>query len=495
MFKKATFVFSLAMILCLAVSGLASAQPLPVGNGKVFTVYPTGVDDTDNLLAAFAQAKAAGPGSTVQLAPGNFFIRMITIEDFDGYFKGAGQDVTIIDTFADQECQSTADHNIPSLIMFYRGYPRVSDMTITITPEKPCLPWTMVWWGWVLEWQWMDGLQIVAGYFNPATDCEKLVTVPVSGLVERVTIAGLGPWVENYSMMFALNMGGAMSIQDISEWDCKYPYKVAQGEFTVRQVYIRDAYVGMHQIGLVNSKVTLGGSPEDANQMQWCDVGIWNDTMSGSILEASYNQTETGTGIWVDGGNQLSIYNIHHNNLLTGWGTGIELIDMANSDPSDPNHAAQMKVNVHHNHISITQWGGWGIWGEYLEGGVIHQNVIDGDSDWAMIYGLLGPTKGVRIMGNDLSNFTSSNPPYKIQLGPGTEQYRVTVSEPDSVLDLGTGNLVNEVPRRQNWSYTPAFLASLNQKITAFPFNRFPQVRGMNLLAPVNYIYMPLIQR
>lgn len=154
-----------------------------------------------------------------------------------------------------------------------------------------------------------------------------------------------------------------------------------------------------------------------------------------------------------------------------------------------------MKVNVHHNHISITQWGGWGIWGEYLEGGVIHQNVIDGDSDWAMIFGLLGLTRGVRIMGNDLSNFTSSNDPYKIQLGPGTEQYRVTVTEPDSVLDLGTGNLVNEAPRRRNWSYTPAFLASLNQKITAFPFNRFPKVMGMNLLTPVNYIYMPLIQR
>ncbi|MDZ7608609.1 MAG: hypothetical protein U5K79_24170 [Cyclobacteriaceae bacterium] len=29
--------------------------------GPVFKVYPTGVDDTENLVQAFADAKAAGP--------------------------------------------------------------------------------------------------------------------------------------------------------------------------------------------------------------------------------------------------------------------------------------------------------------------------------------------------------------------------------------------------------------------------------------------------
>jgi len=63
----------------------------------VFLVEPTGVDDTANLQAAFDAAVAAGPGSVVELAEGNFYLsKGIVVEDFGGTFRGQGSDKSVI---------------------------------------------------------------------------------------------------------------------------------------------------------------------------------------------------------------------------------------------------------------------------------------------------------------------------------------------------------------------------------------------------------------
>jgi len=63
----------------------------------VFKVYPNGIDDTEALMQAFNDAKAAGPGAVVQLSEGLFKIGFLDeIFDFNGYFLGAGKDKTIV---------------------------------------------------------------------------------------------------------------------------------------------------------------------------------------------------------------------------------------------------------------------------------------------------------------------------------------------------------------------------------------------------------------
>ena len=58
--------------------------------GKVFKVHPTnGTDITADLKQAFDDAKAAGPGSVVQLPKGNFELGFIEIDEFYGSFVGA----------------------------------------------------------------------------------------------------------------------------------------------------------------------------------------------------------------------------------------------------------------------------------------------------------------------------------------------------------------------------------------------------------------------
>ena len=79
-------------------SALASK---PVTNGIVISVSPSGNynDDADNIQDALDDAVAAGPGSTVQLTAGTFYLNKgIEVEGFDGYFKGAGKDKTILTT-------------------------------------------------------------------------------------------------------------------------------------------------------------------------------------------------------------------------------------------------------------------------------------------------------------------------------------------------------------------------------------------------------------
>ena len=62
------------------------------------TLAPSlGGDDTDQIQQAFETVKAAGPGGTVELAAGTFTIsRPVAVADFDGTFKGAGKDQTIV---------------------------------------------------------------------------------------------------------------------------------------------------------------------------------------------------------------------------------------------------------------------------------------------------------------------------------------------------------------------------------------------------------------
>jgi hypothetical protein len=81
---------ALAMIF---TSGFAYAKH----HAAVFTVLPTGIDDTANLQAAFDAAILAGHGSTIQLVKGAYYISHgILAVNFDGSFVGAGKEKTFV---------------------------------------------------------------------------------------------------------------------------------------------------------------------------------------------------------------------------------------------------------------------------------------------------------------------------------------------------------------------------------------------------------------
>jgi hypothetical protein len=90
------------VVVCLALCLTLVAPPPLAAQGAVFVVEPSGGDDTDALQAAFDAALAAGPGSVVELAEGDFNIHEpIVVYNWSGTVRGAGKDRTILHTNAD----------------------------------------------------------------------------------------------------------------------------------------------------------------------------------------------------------------------------------------------------------------------------------------------------------------------------------------------------------------------------------------------------------
>lgn len=501
--KKFWLIIPILLVLLLIVGVIrANANPQPVSDPPVFMVEPSGGDDTANLLAAFDLAKAAGPGATVQLAPGEFTVYMMEIENFDGYFKGSGEAETIIGTFADQECQPWVDEGrYPALFRFTGGYPRISDMTVHIQP-MPCKPYNVPAAGEDFIVTFISGIMISTGPFDPEMDCSTLTTDPLSAAVERVTISGRWDWGDEwYYMWIGLGVSGSLPTQDLWAIDCPYHSTFAKGEFLIRQVTIKDSWYGMLVTNTADSTVTL-----DSNQVWWTDVGYWIRDSSGNNVEFAFNKAESLLGVRISNGqngpvpyiSQPSHYNIHHNDTC-GGGDCIYLFDLDNTDGSYERQGPTIYANYHHNELHMRSEYSWGIFGEHLDSVSIHQNVFDGESTWyPMLFGIVGETWNGNIYNNDLHNVNNTiDGPAKILLGPGTVNYKVVTDEPDIVLDLGTDNTVNERHQRGHWGYSEEFTAQFNQKMKELnEFTIWDIVPfDMELLPPVNNLYLPFMGR
>lgn len=104
-----------------------------------FVVEPTGVDDTENLKNAFADAIAAGHGAVVQLCEGEYHLGLIEIRDFYGCMKGKGKDKTIVTANTGLDAQILLDANLyPDLVKFVGGDVKLSGFTIQTPPGKLC---------------------------------------------------------------------------------------------------------------------------------------------------------------------------------------------------------------------------------------------------------------------------------------------------------------------------------------------------------------------
>ncbi|HVN56790.1 MAG TPA: right-handed parallel beta-helix repeat-containing protein [Bacteroidales bacterium] len=140
--KKISYVFFIFAIIAFSCSKDGMLNDFQVVDQQVnkslvksvntFRVSPNGTDDTQSIIDAFNQAKAAGPSSVVQLTPGTFRIGMITVQDFVGSFRGAGKGRTIITNLPNlpQADIWNAGIKYPALLKFVGGDLSMSDMTI-----------------------------------------------------------------------------------------------------------------------------------------------------------------------------------------------------------------------------------------------------------------------------------------------------------------------------------------------------------------------------
>ncbi len=116
---------------------IASLNLKAASGSAIFVVNPSGGDDTPAVLEAFDNAKAAGPGSVVQLEEGTYHLNFLEVREFNGKFNGAGRGKTIITTVPDLDVNTLIDLKLNTiLIRFVGGDVCMSNMTVT-TPYGP----------------------------------------------------------------------------------------------------------------------------------------------------------------------------------------------------------------------------------------------------------------------------------------------------------------------------------------------------------------------
>jgi hypothetical protein len=133
-----------------AITATACDPTFVIQQGNVFTVLPTGTDDTVNLQCAFDAAVFAGPGANVRLVAGEYHTAQIFVNDFQGQFSGAGASKTVIFNLPQLPVAPECFNNPPStanpwpeLFYFAGGDYSISRLAIHIVGDDPVQKWSI----------------------------------------------------------------------------------------------------------------------------------------------------------------------------------------------------------------------------------------------------------------------------------------------------------------------------------------------------------------
>ncbi len=257
----------LAFMICFVLALSAMSMPVAAYSGPdLFIVSPsgdtTGVTDWTNMMNAFDDAVAAGPGSTVQLEEGVFYLnRPVQVADFDGTFKGAGMMQTIVRDAVDG-LFGLAQAPLPRAPYFFEFYQsemgysrgsathvRIADMTTQVTGFTE--------WGLFAGYIW-----VTSRYADDGTPLGGFVDCDINSvrMIGETSLDGVNLWAPQKSLNFM----------------------PMTGTFKVTNSYIEYQRRGVFMLGLVDSLVTIGGHPGAGNEF-W---GIWTNARVGGAAVA-----------------------------------------------------------------------------------------------------------------------------------------------------------------------------------------------------------------
>lgn len=285
LFTAVSLVFALVFALAWT-TGAVSAEPVcepdyVTQSGGVFSVAPTGVDDTTNLQCAFDAAVAFGAGAQVKLVEGTFYTGQIYVNDFQGVFSGAGMEKTMIynlpNLYVTLEdfyyAPPSAENPWPVLLNFVGGDLNISDIAIYIVGDAPTTGWTV--WG-----------------INPPLK-ELAVGIVITGTeananMERVLIEG--EFMED--SLFGYNLINGVFFEGyIGE-----PPPPISGNFSVQNSTFRRMASGTPIANLIDTHVLI--SHNTFEEVLFATDG---GTFIDSYIEFSHNNVDAFMGVdWYD---------------------------------------------------------------------------------------------------------------------------------------------------------------------------------------------------
>lgn len=119
---------------------------------NTYTVPATGTDDTANLQAAFDGCAEQTPGCIVQLGAGTYHTDMVVVNDFQGEFRGMGEQATTIEALPNYPSPTAvpfwtelpnSDNPWPVMFVFF-------DVDLTMTGITFSVPWAEPSQGWIV---------------------------------------------------------------------------------------------------------------------------------------------------------------------------------------------------------------------------------------------------------------------------------------------------------------------------------------------------------
>ncbi len=399
------------------------------GRAQVFTVEPTGIDDTENLQAAFDEATATGKYCRVVLTEGEYFTGPIVVEDFKGTLEGAGMGATIIQALPDQDVGDisyyvapTITNPWPVLISFTDGDITIKDLRFQIDELDP-LHWTYE----AFEWESTAFYAIV-----------MITGDNINSHIERVAFKGQ-PVAEGF---LGYNVGNNILISSIFD----NPWKVS-GNHKVQSCTFNDLASPVAVASIGDANVTIGGSASKGNIAQNVYMGCEIDDVSNANVDVSYNQflNTSFAGFYSKQGylyGWLSAYPPVVSNLMIknnvfeigefAW--GVELYDFS------ARFAGEKRMDIHmiNNEIAI-QGEGIGIYANGMMDAMINSNLLTGTAYYGSYFGY--GSNGCSIVANGFEGLATTVA--DVLLTGSTYDNRVVCGRFDTnVLDYGTNNEV-----------------------------------------------------
>jgi len=464
---KSVFVV-LCMFCWISTSAFAGDLVVPVP-------APNGIDDTAAIQTALNQCVAHGPGCTVQLAAGTYLTEQLFTEDFQGTFKGKGMDVTIIQALPNLKVSRdkpvwkrppSPRNKYPMLILFFGGDITVSDMTIRVLEPNPLEAWfievgqpkTTYMWG-------------ILAFMGQSEEMSVVVTrVAVEGKYDES-----GP---EYSAHY--NASG-LSIDSYPTGDYPPPGYLS-GTFSVSASRFDTLVEAMGAGSLSEARLTIGGSPSEANLIQNCaNGGIWVD-LDSSVLVYSYNDVSVvgplsfaGFFAFQTAGVPTatpSSFLVQHNRLMaTGsYEDGIWIVDLG--PPNGQGKTGDFLISDNTITIEPSENGPAyaGIEPVFTDGTVISNNRIVGSG----LFGIaLEGDAHAMVKGNNVEQVTAEVAP--IFLDEGTTDCTVVgFGGETNVLDQGVNNTLVGVNNMTGNAVLPAASDAMKRKMEIIKSMRKP---------------------
>jgi hypothetical protein len=411
--------------------------------GRLFTVLPSGNynDDSYAIQTALNNAVTAGPGSTVKLAEGTFYLKnRIEVEGFEGFFKGAGKEKTILTT------HDVIEFNLPvgdveSLIKFRHGKINISDLTIKILNPSPCTGLNDYGWGFGTA---LPSAITITG--NSSGD-PGASDQSVSSTFNNVKfVGGAGDYQGSFNV-------GYFVWRTWDAWDWASPIYTLHGDFKFTNCDFKTSYMCICS-DLSDGPCTIGGAESSGNKFEDTYYATLIVDMSNSYAKVSYNHYEKvyWSGVQIYQGANVDVSTLTLSKYLV-YGNDIEVrpVDPENPGNSLSNGVAlydmgpwagvgkKLDADISNNKIYLNDNIG-GIFGCSVQDALITNNKIWGIGVAGILCSIWGdPCTYWVIKGNNVENVTAQAAP--IWLGSATSNCLVYADKQD-VLDEGTNNIL-----------------------------------------------------